>query len=230
MKSLWNPIIQSVKCKPVLLESRIYLPDSKFLAAYFAPPVWQPAKRMFSEITSPIIQLLKTTTAKYGKPPAPQQQLQCFSAASSSKPPERPGAMVVYVAIIPLTKRWPRSPASRIGKESRSAAFLSLGTGLARTNSLSSNLASFLKGSIKIMTDAEDTAKVFAASAAGKDLIRTHRYFRFSIPQGMEDLQLDEWKATERMRALTTEYLSHVGIGDTIQRCAKILLFPDENR
>jgi len=107
---------------------------------------------------------------------------------------------------------------------------LSLGTGLARTNSLSSNLASFLKGSIKIMTDAEDTAKVFAASAAGKDLIRTHRYFRFSIPQGMEDLQLDEWKATERMRALTTEYLSHVGIGDTIQRCAKILLFPDENR
>ncbi|KAE9363930.1 hypothetical protein N431DRAFT_550611 [Stipitochalara longipes BDJ] len=106
---------------------------------------------------------------------------------------------------------------------------LSLGTGIARTNSLSSNLASFLKGSIKIMTDAEDTAKVFAASAVGKNLMRTHRYFRFNIPQGMEDLQLDEWKATDRMRALTTEYLSHVGIGDTIQQCAKTLLFPDEN-
>jgi hypothetical protein len=106
---------------------------------------------------------------------------------------------------------------------------LSLGTGIARSTAISSNLASFLKGSIKIMTDAEDTAKVFAASAVGSDLARTHRYFRFNVPQGMEDLQLDEWKATERMRALTTEYLSHASIGDAIQICAKTLAFPDEN-
>jgi predicted acylesterase/phospholipase RssA len=107
---------------------------------------------------------------------------------------------------------------------------LSLGCGISRTKSISSNLATFLKDSMKIMTDAEDTAKVFAASAIGKELNRTHRYFRFNVPQGMEDLQLDEWKATERMRALTTEYLSYVGVGDSIQQCAKTLLFPDENR
>jgi Patatin-like phospholipase len=107
---------------------------------------------------------------------------------------------------------------------------LSLGCGISRTKAISSNLAVFLKGSMKIMTDAEDTAKVFANSALGKDLSRSHRYFRFNVPQGMEDLQLDEWKATERMKALTTEYLSHAGVGDSIEQCAKSLLFPDENR
>jgi hypothetical protein len=107
---------------------------------------------------------------------------------------------------------------------------LSLGTGVARSRSISSNLASFLKGSIKIMTDAEDTAKIFAASTVGMDLTRTHRYFRFNVPHGMEDLQLDEWKETERMKALTTEYLSHAGSGDLVLRCAKSLLYPDENR
>jgi hypothetical protein len=106
---------------------------------------------------------------------------------------------------------------------------LSLGTGLARSRSVSSNLASFLKGALKMLTDAEDTAKVFSASAFGRELVHTCRYFRFNVPHGMEDLQLDEWKATERMKAMTTEYLSHADNGDSIWRCAKALLYPDEN-
>ncbi|EAQ84418.1 hypothetical protein CHGG_08432 [Chaetomium globosum CBS 148.51] len=106
---------------------------------------------------------------------------------------------------------------------------LSLGTGLARSRSVSSNLASFLKGALKMLTDAEDTAKVFSASALGRQLAQTCRYYRFNVPHGMEDLQLDEWKATERMKALTTEYLSHADNGDAILSCAKSLLYPDEN-
>ncbi|KAK3305294.1 uncharacterized protein B0T15DRAFT_484941 [Chaetomium strumarium] len=106
---------------------------------------------------------------------------------------------------------------------------LNLGTGLARSRSVSSNLAGFLKGALKMLTDAEDTAKVFSASALGRELAQTHRYFRFNVPHGMEDLQIDEWKETERMKAMTTEYLSHTDNGDSIMRCAKTLLYPDEN-
>ncbi|KAK4097167.1 hypothetical protein N658DRAFT_527257 [Parathielavia hyrcaniae] len=106
---------------------------------------------------------------------------------------------------------------------------LSLGTGLARSRSISSNLASFLKGALKMLTDAEDTAKVFSASALGRELARTRRYFRFNVPHGMDDLQLDEWRTAERMRALTTDYLSHADSGDSILSCASALLYPDEN-
>ena len=106
---------------------------------------------------------------------------------------------------------------------------LSLGTGLARARSISSNLAGFLKGAVKMLTDAEDTAKVFSASVLGRELALTGRYFRFNVPHGMEDLQLDEWKATGRMKALATEYLSHADNGDSILSCAQSLLYPDEN-
>lgn len=111
----------------------------------------------------------------------------------------------------------------------RIGCILSLGTGLARSRPVSSNLASFLKGALKMLTDAEDTAKVFAASSLGRELANTNRYFRFNVPHGMEDLQLDEWKAADRMKAMTTDYLSHAENGDAIWRCAKALLFPDDN-
>ncbi len=106
---------------------------------------------------------------------------------------------------------------------------LSLGTGLARSRPVSSSLASFVKGALKMLTDAEDTAKAFAASSVGRELTRSNRYFRFNVPHGMEELQIDEWKASGRMKALTTDYLSHADNGDAVWRCANTLLSPDEN-
>jgi hypothetical protein len=106
---------------------------------------------------------------------------------------------------------------------------LSLGTGVAKSAHVSSHLAGVLKGAVAIMTDSDDIARVFASSEKGVELFRTNRYFRFSLPQGMQDLQLDEWKETEKMKALTTDYLNHAGNGDMLARCAKSLLDPDEN-
>ena len=106
---------------------------------------------------------------------------------------------------------------------------VSLGTGVARRRPVSSSLLGLVKGAFKMLTDAEDTAKAFAASSVGRELTRSNRYFRFNVPHGMEDLQMDEWKATDRMAALTTEYLSHADNGDADSRCADALLSPDEN-
>lgn len=114
-------------------------------------------------------------------------------------------------------------------KNKRIGCVLSLGTGVAKSAPISSNLASVLKAAVAIMTDSDDIARVFASSELGIELFRTHRYFRFSLPQGMQDLQLDDWKETEKMRALTADYLSHMGNGDLLTRCAKSLLDPDEN-
>jgi hypothetical protein len=114
-------------------------------------------------------------------------------------------------------------------KDTKIGCILSLGTGVKKSERVSSNLAGVLKGAVAIMMDSDDIARVFASSELGMELFRTHRYFRFSVPQGTQDLQLDEWKEIERMRALTTDYLGHMGNGDLISRCAKSLLDPDEN-
>ena len=115
-------------------------------------------------------------------------------------------------------------------KDRKIGCVLSIGTGTTKISAVSSNLAGILKDAVAIMTDAEDITRVFAASELGKQMFRTHRYFRFNVPQGMQDLQLDDWKETERMNALTSDYLSQTANGDMIVQCSKSLLDPDESR
>lgn len=106
---------------------------------------------------------------------------------------------------------------------------LSLGTGAPKINEVSGNLAKFLKGSVDIMTDSEKIADEFAISKVGQDLADSRGYFRFSVAQGMEVLQMDEFKETEAMKSLTNLYLSKIGNGKEVERCAKSLLWPDQN-
>lgn len=106
---------------------------------------------------------------------------------------------------------------------------LSLGTGAPQIKEVSGNLAKFLKGSVDIMTDSEKIADEFAISKDGQELADSRRYFRFSVVQGMEVLQMDEFKETERMKSLTDLYLSKIGSGNEVQRCARSLLWPDQN-
>ena len=106
---------------------------------------------------------------------------------------------------------------------------LSLGTGAPQIKEVSGNLAKFLKGSVDIMTDSEKIADEFAISKGGRELADSRRYFRFSVIQGMEVLQMDEFKETERMKALTVEYLSKIVSGNKVQRCARSLLWLDQN-
>ena len=106
---------------------------------------------------------------------------------------------------------------------------VSLGTGVPKISEVSSNLASFLKGCVDIMTNSKDIADDFAADELGKELCNSSRYFRFSVPQGMQELELDDYKETEKMRALTTDYLRKLGSGNEVGRCAQSLLTPDAN-
>lgn len=114
-------------------------------------------------------------------------------------------------------------------KDKKIGCILSLGTGVKKTGSVTSSLATLVKTAVAIMADSDDIARVFGSSELGIELFRTNRYFRFNVPQGMADLQLDDWKETARMKALTTDYLAETANGDLVTRCAKSLLDPDEN-
>ncbi|KAK5167647.1 uncharacterized protein LTR77_007346 [Saxophila tyrrhenica] len=106
---------------------------------------------------------------------------------------------------------------------------VSIGTGSTKITPVSKNLASFLKKAVEMLTDSERIADDFARSSVGRELSDQDRYFRFNVPQGMEDLQLDDYKATERMQALTTLYLSKAGSGREIERCTASLMNPDRS-
>lgn len=115
-------------------------------------------------------------------------------------------------------------------KEKKVGCIVSLGTGVPQMKAVSANIATFLLQSVKIMTDAENTAREFAASKDGLDLSKSRRYFRFSVPYGMSEIELEDYKETEKMSAWTINYLRSAGSGDQIESCARSLLRPDENR
>jgi hypothetical protein len=106
---------------------------------------------------------------------------------------------------------------------------VSIGTGSSKITSVPSNIAKFLAKAVEMLTDSERIADDFAISPTGRWLTDEERYFRFNVPQGIEDLKLDDYKATERMEALTTFYLSKAGSGREVERCAKALLNPDRS-
>jgi len=106
---------------------------------------------------------------------------------------------------------------------------LSLGTGVPKLKDVSPNLTGFLKGAVDIMTDSEAVAKDFAASKEGKLLAESQRYFRFSVPQGLQDMEMDDHEESTQMRAFTRDYINYHDIGHRVQQCARSLYEPDMN-
>ena len=114
--------------------------------------------------------------------------------------------------------------------ERKLGCVLSIGTGVSAVSAVSTNLAVFLKQSIEMMTDSETIANNFAMSSDGQELSESKRYFRFNVPQGLQDLEMDEWREIEKMKAMTTSYLGKAATDEAVTACALCLLEPDKNR
>ena len=80
-----------------------------------------------------------------------------------------------------------------------------------------------------MMMNSEDIADEFLTEELGKELSNSNRYFRFNVPQGMQDLEMDECDETEKMRGLTAAYLRKADNGNAVEKCAQSLLTPDVN-
>ena len=81
-----------------------------------------------------------------------------------------------------------------------------------------------------MLTESEEIAHEFDNSELGIHLERSRRFFRFSVPQSMQDLKLDDYKETNKMRALANLYLKEEGVAQRVQECAESLFRPDDDR
>ena len=86
----------------------------------------------------------------------------------------------------------------------------------------------FLQQCVAMMTNAEDTAREFVRGRQGRELLDSGRYYRFNVPQGMEDLKLDDFKKLEKMNALTTHYLGNPTPGNAVTKCVDCLMHQRE--
>lgn len=88
------------------------------------------------------------------------------------------------------------------------ACLVSLGTGQLHTRSLEASMTDAYQVCAKIGADAEATARLFLKQNAG--LAQEHRYYRFNVEQGLQDVELDEFSpfTVDLIDAATLQYLA----------------------
>ena len=114
-------------------------------------------------------------------------------------------------------------------KSKKIGCLLSIGTGAPSVKDISNHVIPMMKHAIDMLTDSEEIANEFAKTKTCVALETSNRYFRFNVPHGMDSINLDDYKETSKMRALTDNYLRVVGTGNAVLKCAETLYKPDEN-
>jgi hypothetical protein len=110
-------------------------------------------------------------------------------------------------------------PSRRIG------CIVSIGTGWPKRTSIhGSKLHNIAQACVHITLDAQGKAEEFVNDKDGKELRRAQKYFRFNVKQGLQDIEIEEWKKMEEMDAMTTDYLSQANNAKQIDRCAQALI------
>ncbi|RSM18258.1 hypothetical protein CDV31_002984 [Fusarium ambrosium] len=100
--------------------------------------------------------------------------------------------------------------------------FISIGTGNPGIKSISDNFLQFISTTlVSLSTNTEATAKRFAL--AWRDPSQAHRYFRFNVEQGLQDIDLSEYKESGKIKTVTQEYLEHADREDLVEQCVKNL-------
>jgi len=115
--------------------------------------------------------------------------------------------------------------AKRIWADLAVGCLVSIGTGWPNVVSLKSSKAlSVVQACVDIAFDAQSVAEDFLADDLGTRLWENKKYFRFNVEQGLQDVQLDEYKKMEIMRAMTNGYLSRRDKAEMVRECARNLL------
>ncbi|RSL81495.1 hypothetical protein CEP51_005792 [Fusarium floridanum] len=100
--------------------------------------------------------------------------------------------------------------------------FISIGTGNPGMKSISDNFLQFIsKTLVDIATDTETTANRFALE--WQDLREAHRYFRFNVEQGLQDVELSEYEESGKIKMATQLYLEGAGRETSVKECVKNL-------
>ncbi|KAK0738831.1 hypothetical protein B0T18DRAFT_253543 [Schizothecium vesticola] len=111
------------------------------------------------------------------------------------------------------------------GRDANIGCILSIGTGAPSVTSIGIFGHQIARACIKIATQTEQTAA---------DFIRNHQhqypvnrsYFRFNVPHGLEEIQLDEWQHLDRIDACTRDYVNDPLVSPSLEKCAEALACP----
>ena len=115
--------------------------------------------------------------------------------------------------------------AERLYPSRRIGCIVSIGTGWPKRTSIhGSKLHNIAQACVQIALDAQGKAEEFVNDKDGKELRRAQKYFRFNVEQGLQDIEIEEWKRMEEMDAMTTDYLSQANNAEQIERCAQALI------
>ena len=99
--------------------------------------------------------------------------------------------------------------------------FVSIGTGNPGLEPIGSTAWKVLTDTmIKISTETERTAERFAG---GQRKLHDHKYFRFNVDQGLQNVGLDEYKKEGLIEAATDGYLTTTAQKFRVQDCANNL-------
>lgn len=73
----------------------------------------------------------------------------------------------------------------------------------------------------RIAVDTEVTAREFEAEHP--DLVASKRYFRFSVPEGLKEIGLEEVDKMGAIADVTREYMGKGVVREQVKMCARVL-------
>lgn len=119
------------------------------------------------------------------------------------------------------------SKARRLWPGRSIGCLISLGTGITTTKGFDpkrSRLHQVLQSLADIATDANARAREFRDTQEGRELVWNKKYFRYSVAQGMDGVDLAEFEKFPYMESMTVPYA--VDMDDSIEKCARNLANP----
>jgi hypothetical protein len=116
--------------------------------------------------------------------------------------------------------------AAELWQGRRFGCILSIGTGYPKIVGAGPSLVGLLRETIDIATDAEKIAEDVRKGWDRYSRQLSAVYFRFNVEQGLEDVQLDEYRRFGRVSAMTLNYLSKSRVRKDVDRCAECIKRP----
>jgi predicted acylesterase/phospholipase RssA len=100
--------------------------------------------------------------------------------------------------------------------------FISIGTGNPGKKALENNIAKFLsKSLVEIATETEATAERFVSR--WREPSENHRYFRYNVDQGLQEVDLAEYKSANVIETTTSEYMGEQRQESSVLHCVQNL-------
>jgi len=92
----------------------------------------------------------------------------------------------------------------------------------------STALRDIVRHIVDMSTNSEPVHQDLLRLSTSVDRTQQFPYFRFNVQRGMDDIRLEEWKSTVRIKELTSRYMADADTEREKNKCAEILCTPPQ--